>query len=111
MKYLLITLITLFLTACSSSNLGFKKDSILDNNPNELAISHQNGDIKWLGCHGFVPFLPGVPDNIQWNYNDKNIYWITGTSDDLSGNEHALYNTNAIKFAEKYNLKKIQLNK
>ena len=109
-KFIIISVLLSTLLGCSSPD--FEVDPILRNDPEELAIAHHTNqsNIEWIGCYGYAAFLPGVPDDIKREYGqDNNIHWITGTGDDLLGNDHEAYNDRAITFAETYNKKRMEL--
>ncbi len=86
-------------------------DPILQNDPIHLAIEDREHHSKteWMGCHGFAPYLPGVPSDVEWEYFDPNIHWIKGTGDDCPISEE--YNQRAEDFAKLYNEKRLALKK
>jgi len=102
-------LILLGCTVDTPASWTSERDPLLDKNPTQLAIKHHNtrSQIRWLGCHGFAPYLPGVTDTIKWEYKDSNIHWISGTGDDVPISPE--YNQQAELFAKVYNQKRIEL--
>jgi hypothetical protein len=91
----------------------FEKDPFLERDPIELALEHHRSanQTKWLGCNGYTVYLPGVPDEILDEADRSEIHRIIGTADALSGEDHIQYNDRAVKFAEVYNQKRMELNK
>ena len=111
MKYLLLCTLLIFITGCEKTEYEIIEEQIIKEmgwlytaNPNDdFQKAIERNDFRFIGIYGVTIYTPMV--SINCLNRDKDISPIIGTSDAVSGYEHAKLIAIAQAYAKDYNVR------